>query len=367
MGYIYQQKKWPQFHWDQDQISLMLEKVRLKQGKLIGKMEGLGFDLRDEAVLQNLTEDVVKSSEIEGERLDRGQVRSSIARRLGMDIAGLVRADRDVEGVVEMMIDATQNYNQTLTSKRLFDWHAALFPTGRSGMTKIAVGAWRNDSDGPMQVISGPVGKAKVHFVAPKATLLKSEMKLFLDWLNEKKATDSILKAAVAHLWFVTLHPFDDGNGRITRAITDMLLARSENSSKRFYSISAQICTDRKSYYEILEKTQKGNLDITDWVEWFLTCMERALENADKVLSSVMKKAKFWENHASQSFSERQRKLVNRLFDGFEGNMTSSRWATIGKCSQDSAMRDIQDLMERKILKKNPGGGRSTSYSLMGA
>lgn len=363
-SYIHQQKNWPQFSWDQDRISNLLERVRLKQGKLIGKMEGLGFDLRDEAVLENLTEDVIKSSEIEGEKLDRKQVRSSIARRLGMDIAGLVRSDRDVEGVVEMMMDATQKYNQPLAGERLFAWHAALFPTGRSGMGKITVGAWRDDSEGPMQVISGPVGKTKIHFEAPKAKQLNSEMKLFLKWLNEKKTTDSILKAAVAHLWFVTIHPFEDGNGRITRAITDMLLARSEDSSKRFYSMSAQICVERKSYYEILAKTQKGNLDITEWILWFLTCMERALQNADKILSLIMQKAKFWENHTDQSFSERQRKLINRLLDGFEGKMTSSRWAAIGKCSQDSASRDIQNLIERKILNKNPEGGRSTSYSL---
>ena len=362
--YIHQQKNWPKFSWDQDRISPLLERVRLNQGKLIGKLEGLGFDLRDEAVLQNLTEDVIKSSEIEGEKLDRSQVRSSIARRLGMDAVALVRADRDVEGVVEMMMDATQNYKQALTSKRLFDWHAALFPTGRSGMSKITVGAWRTDSEGPMQVISGPIGKSKIHFEAPAANLLKAETKLFLYWFNEKKATDSILKAAVAHLWFVTLHPFDDGNGRITRAISDMLLARSEESSKRFYSLSSQISAERKSYYDILERTQKGDLDITDWIDWFLNCMEKAIHDAEKVLSSVLKKAKFWERHSKQSLSERQRKLINRLLDGFEGNMTSSRWATIGKCSQDSATRDIQNLIERKILKKNPGGGRSTSYSL---
>ena len=364
--YIHQQKKWPQFHWNQDRISTLLEHVRLTQGKLIGKMEALGFDLRNEAVLQNLTEEVVKSSEIEGEKLDRNQVRSSVARHLGLDIVGLVRSDRDIDGVVEMMIDATQKYSQPFNNERLFAWHAALFPTGRSGLTKIIVGDWRDDFDGPMRVISGPVGKTKIHFEAPAAKLLNKEMKLFLNWLNEKKTTDSILKAAVAHLWFVTIHPFDDGNGRIARAITDMLLARSEDSSKRFYSLSAQICAERKSYYEILEKTQKGTLDITEWILWFLTCMDRALLNADKVLHLVMKKVKFWENYANQSFSERQRKLINRLLDGFEGNMTSSRWASIGKCSQDSATRDIQNLIERKILKKNMGGGRSTSYSLRG-
>lgn len=363
--YIHNQKKWPEFHWQQPEISALLERVRLKQGKLIGKMEGLGFDLRNEAVLQNLTEDVIKSSEIEGEKLDRHQVRSSIARRLGMDIAGLVRTEREVDGVVEMMMDATQKYNQPLSEKRLFAWHAALFPTGYSGMTKIAVAKWRDDSDGPMQVVSGSPGRTAVHFEAPSAKSLQKEMKIFLKWFNEQKVEDSILKAAVAHLWFVTIHPFDDGNGRITRAITDMCLARSEDSSKRFYSISAQVCVERKKYYEILESTQSGTLDITPWIVWFLSCMERALQNADQVLLSVMQKVKFWESRAGESFNERQRKLVNRLLNGFEGNMTTKRWATIGKCSHDTAIRDIQELIKRKMLKQNPGGGRSTSYSLV--
>lgn len=362
--YIHNQIRWPEFHWKQTEISALLERVRLKQGKLIGKMEGLGFDLRNEAVLQNLTEDVIKSSEIEGEKLDRNQVRSSIAKHLGMDIVGLVRTEREVDGVVEMMMDATQKYDQPLSDKRLFAWHAALFPTGYSGMTKITVAKWRDDSDGPMQVVSGSLGRSAVHFEAPPAKSLPKEMKKFLKWFNDQKVEDSILKAAIAHLWFVTIHPSDDGNGRITRAITDLLLARSEDSSKRFYSISAQICIERKKYYEILESTQRGTLDITPWIEWFLFCMERALQNADQVLLSVMQKAKFWELHAGEPFNERQRKLLNRLLDGFEGNMTTKRWATIGKCSHDTAIRDIQELIKRKILKQNPGGGRSTSYSL---
>lgn len=362
--YIHNLTKWPEFYWKQSEVSALLERVRLKQGKLIGKMEGLGFELRNEAVLQNLTEDVVKSSEIEGEKLDRNQVRSSIARRLGMDVAGLVRSEQEVDGVVEMMMDATQKYNQSLSEKRLFAWHASLFPAGYSGMTKIAVAKWRDDSDGLMQVVSGPSGRTTVHFEAPPAKLIKKEMKVFLKWFNNKKAEDSILKAAIAHLWFVTIHPFDDGNGRITRAITDMLLARSEDSSKRFYSMSAQICAERKKYYEILESIQKGSLDITPWIVWFLSCMERALQNADHVFLSVMKKVKFWEINADEFFNERQRKLINRLLDGFDGNMTAKRWAAIGKCSHDTANRDIQDLIKIKILKQNPGGGRSTSYSL---
>lgn len=364
--YIHELSKWPDFTWDQKRLNSKLEEVRLKQGRLIGKMEGLGFTLRDEAVLQTLTEDVLKSSEIEGEKLDRNQVRSSIARRLGMDVGGLVRSDRDVEGVVEMMLDATQKFSEALSEERLFDWHAALFPTGRSGMGKIQVGSWRDDSEGPMQVISGPMGKTKVHFQAPAVKRLKKEMQMFLKWFNGKKAEDSILRAGIAHLWFVTIHPFDDGNGRIARAIADMSLARSENSPKRFYSMSAQICVERKSYYEILESSQKGGLDITDWLEWFLSCLHRALQSAETVLASVLAKSKFWEIHVNIQFNERQKKVINRLLDGFEGKLTSSKWAALAKCSQDSASRDIEDLQKKKILKKNPGGGRSTSYSLVG-
>ncbi|MBB4305009.1 Fic family protein [Rhodobium orientis] len=328
-------------------------------------MEALGFLLRSEAVLQTLTEDVMKSSEIEGERLDRAQVRSSIARRLGLDIGGLIPADRHVEGIVELMLDATQNYDKPLTADRLFDWHAALFPTGRSGMTRITVGAWRDDSSGPMQVVSGPFGKEKVHFEAPEAGRLDAEMRAFLDWFNAKPGIDPVLKAGIAHLWFVTLHPFDDGNGRIARAIADMALARSEGTSQRFYSMSAQIRLERNAYYDTLERTQKGDLDITDWLEWFLACLGRAFEGAEAVLSSVLDKARFWEAHAEDPFNDRQRDMLNRLMDGFEGKLTSSKWAKIQKCSQDTALRDIDDLIKRNILVKDSAGGRSTSYSLV--
>jgi Fic family protein len=362
--YIHELKKWPEFHWSQDRIADKLASVRHQQGRLIGRMEALGFKLRSEAVLKTLTEDVIKSSEIEGEVLDEEQVRSSIARRLGMDAGGLVPADRDVEGVVEMMLDATQKYDDKLTKERFFDWHASLFPTGRSGMGKIRVGQWRDDRTGPMQVVSGPIGKEKVHYQAPPAKQVDREMRAYLTWFNRKDSIDPVLKAALAHLWFVTIHPFEDGNGRIARALTDMILARSENSPQRFYSMSSQIQVERKTYYEILELTQKGNLDITEWLEWFLDCLDRAFDGAETILADVLHKAAFWEQHGAKPFNDRQRKILNRILDGFEGKLTSSKWAKLGKCSQDTASRDIDDLLKHGILVKNPGGGRSTSYSL---
>jgi Fic family protein len=327
-------------------------------------MEALGFDLRAEAVLQTLTEDVLKSSEIEGEILDKEQVRSSIARRLGMDIGALAPVDRDVEGVVEMMLDATQNYQAPLTDERLFAWHAALFPTGRSGMTKIIVGAWRDEASGPMQVVSGPIGREKVHYEAPAAALLDGEMAAFVEWFNSAAPLDPVLKAAIAHLWFVTIHPFEDGNGRIARAIADMMLARSEGSPQRFYSMSAQIRLERKDYYAILERTQKADLDITAWLQWFLACLDRAFDGAEEILANVLRKARFWEAIAGLPLNERQRKVVNRLLDGFEGKLTSSKWAALAKTSPDTALRDINDLVARGVLVKDEGGGRSTSYSL---
>jgi Fic family protein len=327
-------------------------------------MEGLGFQLRAEAVLDSLTEEVLKSSEIEGETLDRDQVRSSIARRLGLDIGGLTPSDRNVEGVVEMMLDATQGYDRPLTARRLFDWHAALFPTGRRGMSKIRVGAWRDDATGPMQVVSGPIGKERVHYEAPAADRVRDEMKKFLEWFEKDDSTDLVLKAGVAHLWFVTIHPFDDGNGRIARAMADMVLARSERSPQRFYSMSAQIRQERKTYYEILEATQKGELDITPWLEWFLECLGRAFDRAETILATVLNKARFWENFAKVEFNERQREIVNRMLNGFEGKLTSSKWAKLAKCSQDTALRDIEDLIRKKVLVKDSAGGRSTSYSL---
>ena len=362
--YIHELKGWPGFRWDHELVSARLVDVRHRQGRLIGRMESLGFPLRAEAVLQTLTEDVVKSSEIEGEILDRDQVRSSIARRLGLDIGGLTVADRNVEGVVEMMLDATQGYDKPLTARRLFDWHAALFPTDRTGMTKIKVGAWRDDKTGPMQVVSGAIGKGRVHYEAPAAEDLRHEMKRFLDWFEEDHSIDLVLKAGVAHLWFVTIHPFDDGNGRIARAIADMVLARSERSPQRFYSMSAQIRQERKAYYEILEATQKGDLDITRWLDWFLDCLGRAFTHAETTLEAVLKKARFWDKHAGAAFNDRQRKIVNQLLNGFEGKLTSSKWAKLAKCSQDTALRDIEDLVGKGVLVKDAAGGRSTSYSL---
>lgn len=364
MTYIHELKDWPQFRWDHKVLAKPLADVRHRQGRLVGRMQGLGFGLRSEAMLQTLTEDVLKSSEIEGEILDRDQVRSSIARRLGMDIGGLVPADRDVEGVVEMMLDATQKYADALTDDRLFGWHAALFPTGRSGMHKITVAAWRDAKAEPMQVISGPVGRERVHYEAPKARRVPKDMQAFLAWFNGQQDIDTVLKAGVAHLWFVTIHPFEDGNGRIARAIADMQLARSEESPQRFYSMSAQIRQERNAYYRILEATQKDDLDISDWLEWFLACLGRAIEGAEVILAGVLRKARFWEQHARDAFNERQRDMLGRLLDGFEGKLTSSKWATIQKCSPDTALRDITDLLERKILVRDEGGGRSTSYSL---
>lgn len=363
-AFIHQQDDWPNFQWDSDKIVSLLSEARNLQGRLIGKMESLGFDLRNEALLDTLTMDVLKSSEIEGEFLNPDQVRSSIARKLGMEISGSVESDRDVDGVVEMMLDATQNCFKTLTADRLFDWHAALFPTARSGMYKITVADWRKDSIVPMQVVSGAMGKEKVHFQAPDSSLVEKEMTLFLDWFNNNVKTDLVLKAAIAHLWFVTIHPFEDGNGRITRALTDMLLAQSDKSNQRFYSMSAQIRIERKEYYEMLEKTQKGNLDITEWIKWFLNCLINSLKSTDSVLVRVLFKADFWTKHSKVLINERQNKLLNKLLDGFDGKLTSSKWAKIAKCSKDTAIRDINDLIDKDILQKESAGGRSTNYEL---
>ncbi|MFY4729307.1 Fic family protein [Nitrospira sp. BLG_2] len=365
MTYIHELPDWPDYHWDQNKLAPKLAAVRHRQGRLIGRMEAIGFGLRKEAVLQTLTLDVLKSSEIEGEVLNLEQVRSSVARRLGMDIAGAIPADRHVEGVVEMMLDATQNFEAPLTVERLFGWHAALFPTGRSGLHKIIVGAWRDDSKGPMQVVSGPVGCEKVHFEAPQAKRLKAEMTKFLRWVNKKDGTDQVLRAALAHLWFVTIHPFQDGNGRIARAIADWGLARSENSSQRFYSMSSQIRLERKDYYDTLKDTQIGTLDVTAWMDWFLGCLDRAIVNTEFSLIGVFRKAKFWETNADTSLNDRQRLLLNKLLDGLDGKLTSTKWAKIAKCSQDTAQRDIQALIDQRILVKEEAGGRSTSYSLV--
>ena len=330
----------------------------------MGNMEVLGFQFRQEAILQTLTDDVLKTSEIEGENLDRDQVRSSLARRLGMDAGGVKAIDRNVEGVVEMMLDATRLYDKPLTANRLFAWHNALFPAGRSGMKRIRTGKWRDDRNGPMQVVSGPIGREHVHFEAPPAVRLNREMTAFLRWLNGDNELDWVVKAALAHLWFVTIHPFEDGNGRIARAIADLALARSEQSSQRFYSMSAQIRRERAAYYDILEQTQKGSMDVTPWMEWFLSCLERAIADAQTTVAKVLYKARFWESIGDFLPNERQRVMINKLLDNFEGKLTTSKWAKITKSSHDTALRDIQSLIERDILVRGEEGGRSTSYEL---
>lgn len=361
--YIYQNSNWANFNWNHEKVLEALSKVKLAQGLLLGKMKALGFNLREEAILNILSQDVLTSSEIEGEILDKEQVRSSIARRLGLDIGGGIRVDRNVEGIVEMMLDATQHYNEILTKDRLIGWHASLFPTGYSGMFKINVGQFRDDKNGPMQVVSGYIGKEKVHYQAPDASTIESEISNFIKWINDSNELDKVLKAGIAHLWFITIHPFDDGNGRIARALTDMLLARAENTNQRFYSMSAQIRKERKEYYNILEKTQKGSLDITDWLLWFLDCLLRAIQNTKETLASVFSKASFWQQFSDQALNERQKHIINKLLDDFEGKLTSSKWAKLCKCSQDSANRDISDLVEKNILIK-VGAGRSTNYIL---
>jgi len=365
--YLWEQDSWPDLTWDSGRLAAMLGQASREQGRLLGRMQDLGFDLRREAQLRTLTEDVVRSSEIEGEKLDRDQVRSSIARRLGMDVGGLVPADPNVEGVVEMLLDATTNYAQPLTADRLFDWHAALFPTRQSGLQKITVGKWRDDSGGPMQIISGPIGRQKVHYEAPPAASVPDHMDRFLSWFEAPGNTDPLLIAGRAHLWFVTIHPFDDGNGRIARAIGDMALARSEQNAQRFYSMSAQIRRERSDYYTALERTHKAALDVTPWQEWFLSCLHRAIEGSRDTLDSVLRKARFWERFAQQPLNARQVKLLNALLGGFEGKLTTSKYAKLTKCSQDTAYRDILDLVERGALGKDLGGGRSTSYSLVTA
>ncbi len=364
MTYIHELSDWPKFTWNESALSIPVAAVRHRQGRLIGRMEGLGFAAREEAALDTLTREVVKSSEIEGEILSAEQVRSSIARKLGMDIAGLIPSDRRVDGMVKMMLDATQLFASPLTEQRLFDWHSALFSAQKEGLYKIKIGRWRDDANGPMQVVSGALGNERVHYEAPPAPRLDAEMKYFLDWENGKDAFDPVLKAAVAHLWFVTLHPFDDGNGRIARAIADRALARSENSRRRFYSMSAQIRLERKAYYDVLELTQKNSLDITDWLKWFLGCLDRAFTGAETALAAVLLKERFWRERAGAPINERQRLILNLLIDGFEGKLTSTKWAKLAQCSQDTASRDITDLMGKCILVQDEGGGRSTSYSL---
>lgn len=360
--YIYQRSDWPTFVWNQENLDILIRKIRYNQGRLIGGMESIGFDFCEEALLETLTKDVIKTSEIEDEILDQSLVRSSVARHLGIEDAATTKIDKNIEGIVEMMLDANLNYSTSLTKERVLKWHSILFPEGKSHFTKITTGNWRK---GAVQVVSGHYDKEKVHFEAPEAKNVDHEMCIFLDWLNEKKTIDPLLKAAIAHFWFVTIHPFDDGNGRIGRAIADMLLARSENSSRRFYSLSAQIQMERKHYYAILESTQKGTLDITNWITWFLSCLERSIDGALASLKLVLERSLFWKSLAHIALNERQKKVINRIMDGFDGKLTSTKWAKLTKCSQDTAYRDILDLIEKKILVKNPEGGRNTSYSFL--
>lgn len=363
--YIYQYTDWPQFRWDTEVLFPLLAEVRYLQGKLLGAMQTLGFDLQNEANLENLTLDVLKSSEIEGEIFAPEQVRSSLARRLGLNISGLVPSDRDVDGVVDMLLDATQNQEQALSATRLFDWHAALFPTGRSGMYKIIVADWRDDSTGPMQVVSGAMGYEKVHFQAPAAEQVAQEMEAFLGWFNTNDVNDPLIKAGIAHLWFITIHPFEDGNGRIARALTDLLLARADGTAHRFYSMSSQIRVERQAYYKILEDTQQDDLDITEWLDWFLNCLLRALQAADVILQKVLTKHRFWLKHARASLNERQVFMLNRLLDDFYGKLTTAKWAKMNKVSTDTALRDISDLLKKNILEKEDSGGRSTKYRMV--
>lgn len=359
--YIYEHSNWTKFTWEDKSINVVFGEVRLMQGKIIGQMNTLGFSAKEEATLSTLTLDVVKSSEIEGELLNYDQVRSSIARRLGINIAGLVPSNRHIEGVVEMMLDATQRHTPPLTEKRLFGWHAALFPTGFSGPYKIEVGQYRT---GEMQVVSGAMGKEKVHYEAVKPELVKAEMNHFLDWFNNDKSLDLVLKAAIAHFWFIIIHPFDDGNGRIGRALTDMLLARAEDSGERFYSMSSQILIERKQYYEVLQKVQHSTGDITEWLEWFLHCLKNAMLATENTMQKIMYKAEFWKLHEQTSINERQRLVLNKLFDGFEGKLQTSKWAKITKTSTDTALRDIKDLVAKGILQQTNEGGRSANYEL---
>jgi len=360
--YIYQYQNWPNFTWDEHKVQVILGKVRYLQGKVFGQMSGLGFSIKDETILSTLTTDVIKSSEIEGEMLDYEQVRSSIARNLGLEYAGMLPANRNVDGVVEMMLDATQNYNVAFTEDRLFGWHAALFPSGRSGMHKIDVGCYRR---GEMQIVSGAMGKEKVHYEAPSPNKMKDEMTIFLNWFNNETKIDLVLKAAIAHFWFIIIHPFDDGNGRIARALSDSLLASSDGSSQRFYSLSNQILTERKMYYDVLQKTQHKNLDITSWLDWFLHCLYRSLLASENTMQKALYKSEFWESHKDTLINARQRLMLNKLLDGFDGKLKTSKWSKITKCSTDTALRDIKNLIESGILKQEKSGGRSTNYELI--
>lgn len=361
--YIYQQKNWPDLYWDEQHVTRELLTIRHQQGKLIGKMNAMGFELQELAHVEMRTMDILKTSEIEGEQLDKPEVRSSVARQLGLDFPGLVRSSRQVDSLVNMMLDATENFEKSITQSRLFGWHRSLFPDGYSGAYKIVTGKWRDDATGPMQVVSGPLGRQRVHFQAPPASSIPRQMKAFLREVNVSR-TDWIINSALAHIKFLTIHPFDDGNGRIARALTDLLLARSDGQSKRFYSMSVQIQKERKQYYDILERTQKGSLDITDWMDWYLGCLQRAIANSEQLLHAVVFRHDFYLTHAAHLNNERQRKMIQKVLGGFDGNITTKKWAKICKCSEDTALRDIQELVLNRVLVKLPQGGRSSAYEL---
>lgn len=363
--YIWQQPEWPALSFRIEELAELLAGVRYRQGILLGRMAGLGLGSRQEAALTTLTEDVVKTSEIEGETLNADLVRSSVARRMGLDFGGVEHRDRNVDGTVDMVMDATQQYEQPLTEQRLFDWQAALFPTGRSGMRRIIVGGWRQGATDSMQVVSGPIGRERVHFEAPLSASLDREMRTFLDWFNSSQDTDPVIKAGLAHLWFVTVHPFEDGNGRIARAIADMALARADGTGQRFYSVSSQIRKERRDYYRILEQTQQGSPDVTAWLTWFLNCLGMAIDSAETTLTDVIARGSFWTTMAHVNFNERQHSMVNRLLDGFDGKLTAAKWAQISKCSHDTALRDINDLISSGVLVRSAASGRSTSYDLV--
>ncbi len=365
--YIWELPNWPHFRWNAEQLLNPLGEAHLKQGRLLGKMMQLGFELRLEAELLAVTEEAVKSAEIEGERLDPSSVRSSVARRLGVPGAALGPEDRRIEGIVAMMLDATGQLDTPLTRERLYGWQAALFPTGYSGLRKIKTGEWRDDADGPMQVLSGRVGREKLHYQAPPAERVDAEMEALLSWLNEPLTIDGILHAAIAHLWFVTIHPFDDGNGRIARALAERSLARSEHSPQRFYSLAGEIRRERPEYYASLETTQKGDLDITQRMLWFIECVSKAIDAAEVGCAEVLRKADFWQRHTGITLNERQRKVLNRFLDGFEGKLTARKWAALAKCSMPTAQRDIKELIDQGVLIRNEGGSKNTSYSLTAA
>ena len=365
MKCLWEHKEWPHLTWDEASFYKLIALISHEQGRVQGKLETLGFDLRNEAQLITITEDVIKSSEIEGVTLDNTEVRSSVARRLGFDVGGIVQASERVEGVVEMMIDATEEFNSMMHSERLFTWHSSLFPCRVAGTDTINVGRWRDDRNGPMQVVSGPSGQERVHFQAVPANRIEEEMSVFLQWLEDPGDLHSLFVAGLAHLWFLTIHPFEDGNGRIARALTDLALARSEKLAQRYYSMSSQICAERNDYYNILEITQRGSVDITGWMDWFLRCLQRSINQSEEILNTVLTKARFWTRFAQESLSPRQIKVMNKYLDGFKGKLTSSKWAKIAKCSQDTASRDIHDLIKRGALKRDAAGGRSTSYSLV--